>query len=157
MPAPRPGLPALAPHRSTTAALLAGAARGRGMEVAVLPVGGVPYAVHGLLDAAPLAAHPREPAVRAFTRRLGEACGVTLPGAAVLDVGRTLPAAGPGSWAVVEANMAWFSNVYAADPGRALDAVLRSAGPEGLLRDRDRAFRRAVPTASGAARGVAPE
>ncbi|MCR8943339.1 ATP-grasp domain-containing protein [Streptomyces sp. OUCMDZ-4982] len=277
MPSSRPGLLALAPHRSTTAALLADAARGRGMEVAVLPVGGVPeryagrgdahyyggprfaarvarplavallepddgwldglpyaftgrhirrlplsgarslpgplfakpptdksfpaavygsgaelpdvagdplvqvgsvvtwaeefrlflldgeirtgsrYAVHGLLDPAPLAGHPRESAVRAFARRLVEACGTTLPGAVVLDVGRTVPPTGPGGWAVVEANMAWFSNVYAADPGRALDVVLRSAGPEGLLSDRDRAFRRAVPTGPGASRGVLPE
>ncbi|MFI7235311.1 hypothetical protein [Streptomyces cyaneofuscatus] len=44
---------------------------------------------------------------------------------------------------MVEANMAWFGTVYAADPGGALDVVLRSAGPAGLIRDRDRAFRRA--------------
>ncbi|MET9975657.1 ATP-grasp domain-containing protein [Streptomyces microflavus] len=109
------------------------------------------YAVHGLLDAAPLAGHPQESAVRAFARRLTASCGDTLPGAVVVDVGRISPparSAGTGSWAVVEANMAWFSNVYAADPGGALDVVLRAAGPAGLVRERDRAFRRPGPASS---------
>ncbi|MFT9666020.1 ATP-grasp domain-containing protein [Streptomyces rhizosphaericola] len=255
MPSSRPGLLALAPHRSTTAALLAGAARGRGMEVAVLPVGGVPERYAGRGDAhyyggphfaarvaRPLGVALLEPddgwldgLPYAFTGRhirrlplsgarrlpgplfakpptdksfpaavygsgaelpdvagdplvqvasvvtwaeefrlflldgeirtgsryavhglLVEACGATLPGPVVLDVGRTVPPTGPGGWAVVEANMAWFSNVYAADPGRAFDVVLRSAGPEDLLRDRDRPFRRAVPTGPAASRGVEP-
>ncbi|WP_256076447.1 hypothetical protein [Streptomyces sp. BpilaLS-43] len=43
---------------------------------------------------------------------------------------------------MVEANMAWFSNVYAADPVRALDVVLRSAGPAADLRAPDARFRR---------------
>lgn len=30
---------------------------------------------------------------------------------------------------VIEANMAWFANCYAADPDRVLDVVLRAAGP----------------------------
>ncbi|GAA2954847.1 hypothetical protein GCM10020227_22370 [Streptomyces flavovirens] len=38
---------ALAPHRSTTAALLAGAARERGMDVVVLPGDGVPGRLRG--------------------------------------------------------------------------------------------------------------
>ncbi len=42
--------------------------------------------------------------------------------------------------AVVEANMAWFSSVYACDPSLALDVVLRAAGPNSRLRDRDRRF-----------------
>lgn len=41
--------------------------------------------------------------------------------------------------------MAWFSTVYAADPDRALDVVLRSAGPGSLVRERDLTFRRARP------------
>ncbi|MFF3242763.1 hypothetical protein ACFYWY_03275 [Streptomyces sp. NPDC002870] len=45
-------------------------------------------------------------------------------------------------WAVVEANMAWFSTCYAADPDRALDVVLRSAGPRAQVAERDRPFRR---------------
>ncbi|NEB37139.1 ATP-grasp domain-containing protein [Streptomyces sp. SID14515] len=108
------------------------------------------YAVYGRLDAAPLDGHPQEAAVRAFVRRLTDACGATLPGAVVVDVGRMRrPGPGPAAaadWAVVEANMAWFSTVYAADPDRALDVVLRSAGPDGLVRERDLAFRRARPT-----------
>lgn len=106
------------------------------------------YAVHGLLDAAPLAGDPQESAVRAFVRRLTASCGDTLPGAVVVDVGRISPparSAGAVSWAVVEANMAWFSNVYAADPGGALDVVLRSAGPVGLVSERDLEFWRAGP------------
>ncbi|XMN05447.1 ATP-grasp domain-containing protein [Streptomyces griseobrunneus] len=53
------------------------------------------YAVHGLLDAAPLAGHPQESAVRAFARRLTASCGATLPGAVVVDVGRISPPARP--------------------------------------------------------------
>lgn len=45
-------------------------------------------------------------------------------------------------WAVVEANMAWFSHAYAADPARVLDVVLRAAGPHEHLRPRDLAFER---------------
>lgn len=48
--------------------------------------------------------------------------------------------------------MAWFSTVYAADPDRALDVVLRSAGPGSLVRERDLTFRRARP-AEPASRG----
>ncbi len=64
-------------------------------------------------------------------------------------------------WAVVEANMAWFSTVYAADLDRALDVVLRSAGPAALLGERDRPFRRehstgAAPREAAAPRGAAP-
>lgn len=103
------------------------------------------YAVHGRLDAAPLAGHPQEAAVRAFAHRLTAECGDTLPGAVVVDVGRMRRPGRATVWAVVEANMAWFSTVYAADPDRALDVVLRSAGPGGLVRERDTAFRRARP------------
>lgn len=103
------------------------------------------YAVHGRLDAAPLAGHPQEAAVRAFAHRLTAECGDTLPGAVVVDVGRMRRPGLATVWAVVEANMAWFSTVYAAEPDRALDVVLRSAGPGGLVRERDTAFRRARP------------
>ncbi|MFE9723804.1 ATP-grasp domain-containing protein [Streptomyces sp. NPDC005794] len=105
---------------------------------------GSQYATFGRLDVAPLAGHADEPAVRAFARRLAEAYADTLPSGVVLDVGlmRGAGDAGDGRWAVVEANMAWFSNVYAADPARALDVVLRSAGPGTAVRVRDSRFRR---------------
>ncbi|MFJ2022483.1 ATP-grasp domain-containing protein, partial [Streptomyces sp. NPDC087897] len=104
------------------------------------------YARYGRLDTAPLAGSPQEAAVRAFVHRLTEACGHTLPGAVVVDVGRMRAPGRAADWAVVEANMAWFSTVYAADPDRALDVVLRSAGPRGLVRERDRPFLRTRPT-----------
>ncbi|MFD6275247.1 ATP-grasp domain-containing protein [Streptomyces sp. NPDC060209] len=105
---------------------------------------GSQYAAFGRLDVAPLAGHTDEPAVRDFVRRLAGACADTLPSGVVLDVGlmRQADDAGDGQWAVVEANMAWFSNVYAADPARALDVVLRSAGPGTAVRERDARFRR---------------
>ncbi|MEU6617853.1 ATP-grasp domain-containing protein [Streptomyces parvus] len=104
---------------------------------------GSQYAVYGRLDAAPLAGHSQEAAARAFAHRLIEECGDTLPGAVVVDVGRIGRPGRAPAWAVVEANMAWFSTVYAADPDRALDVVLRSAGPGGLVPERDLEFRRA--------------
>ncbi|MGW9245857.1 MULTISPECIES: ATP-grasp domain-containing protein [unclassified Streptomyces] len=106
---------------------------------------GSQYAVYGRLDAAPLTGHPQEAAVRAFARRLTEERGNTLPGAVVVDVGRMRRPGRAPAWAVVEANMAWFSTVYAADPDRALDVVLRSAGPLGRVPERDLEFRRARP------------
>ncbi|ROV67166.1 MULTISPECIES: ATP-grasp domain-containing protein [Streptomyces] len=106
---------------------------------------GSQYAVYGRLDAAPLAGHSQEAAVRAFAHRLTEECGDTLPGGVVVDVGRMRRPGRAPAWAVVEANMAWFSTVYAADPDRALDVVLRSAGPLGLVPERDLRFRSAAP------------
>jgi hypothetical protein len=61
-----------------------------------------------------------------------------LPSAVVVDVA-WLSQPSPG-WAVVEANMAWFSAHYAADPGRVLDVVLRAAGPPAAVSDRDARF-----------------
>ncbi|WP_203183673.1 ATP-grasp domain-containing protein [Streptomyces pratensis] len=106
---------------------------------------GSQYAGFGRLDVAPLAGHADEPAVRAFAGRLVGACADSLPSGVVLDVGlmRNGDGAGEGQWAVVEANMAWFSNVYAADPARALDVVLRSAGPGAGVSARDALFLRA--------------
>ncbi|NEC22398.1 hypothetical protein [Streptomyces parvus] len=143
---PGPGFLALAPHRSGTATLLADAARRRGMEVAVLPADGVPERYRGRADAHHYGG-PRF-AVRAFAHRLIEECGDTLPGAVVVDVGRMGRPGRAPAWAVVEANMAWFSTVYAADPDRALDVVLRSACPGGLVSERDLEFRRACPAAA---------
>ncbi|WP_327112539.1 ATP-grasp domain-containing protein [Streptomyces sp. NBC_01341] len=105
---------------------------------------GSQYAVYGRLDAAPLAGHADEQAVRAFVRELVGVCADTLPSGVVVDVGLMWRDDGPkaGRWAVVEANMAWFSNVYAADPARALDVVLRAAGPVTEVGEADVRFRR---------------
>ncbi len=109
---------------------------------------GSQYATYGRLDPAPLEGHPDEPTVRAFARRLLITHGDTLPSAVVLDVGLVRPespaAGGPidgeEGWAVVEANMPWFANCYAATPDRALDVLLRAAGPRTRLTAHDRAF-----------------
>ncbi|MFD9540080.1 ATP-grasp domain-containing protein [Streptomyces sp. NPDC060022] len=103
---------------------------------------GSQYATFGRLDAAPLKGHPDESGIREFAGRLAEACGATLPSGVVVDIGRMRGTGGRDTerWAVVEANMAWFSNVYAADPAGALDVVLRAAGPRGQVRARDARF-----------------
>ncbi|MGW2177470.1 ATP-grasp domain-containing protein [Streptomyces sp. NPDC001732] len=103
---------------------------------------GSQYATFGRLDAERLDGHRHENAVLEFADDLLAACGDGLPSAVVVDIGLLAP---PGhgaadQWAVVEANMAWFSNCYAADPDRALDVVLRSAGPRAQLAERDRRF-----------------
>ncbi|MFD4031985.1 ATP-grasp domain-containing protein [Streptomyces sp. NPDC058637] len=102
------------------------------------------YATFGRLDPAPLPGHPDEAGIRDFARRLAEACGDTLPGGVVVDVGQMRGTGGRDTerWAVVEANMAWFSNVYAADPAGALDVVLRAAGSHSRVRAGDLRFRR---------------
>jgi hypothetical protein len=72
-----------------------------------------------------------------------------LPSAVVVDVA-WLSQPSPG-WAVVEANMAWFSSHYAADPERVLDVVLRAAGPPSAVSARDAGFcRRAGGSADAA-------
>lgn len=71
-----------------------------------------------------------------FGREVLAAAGETLPSAIVVDVGRD----DAGRWAVIEANAAWASGCYAADPGRALDTVLRAAGPATDLSPHDRGF-----------------
>ncbi|MFD4792316.1 ATP-grasp domain-containing protein [Streptomyces anulatus] len=170
-----PGFLALAPHRSGTASLLSDAARRRGMEVTVLPADGVPERYREREDghyyggprfaarvADPLGVALLEPhdgwldgLPDAFTGRsvsrvrLSEARRRTGPLFVKPPTDKSFPAA---VWAVVEANMAWFSTVYAADPDRALDVVLRSAGPGSLVRERDLTFRRARP-AEPASRG----
>ncbi|MFD9123458.1 ATP-grasp domain-containing protein [Kitasatospora sp. NPDC059571] len=106
------------------------------------------YAVFGRLDPRPLRTDERDRAARAtlaeitgFVDRLIAAAGHTLPSAVVLDVGRLLdPYRAGHRWAVVEANMAWFSHAYAADPARVLDVVLRAAGPRERVRPGDLAF-----------------
>ncbi|MET9465087.1 ATP-grasp domain-containing protein [Streptomyces sp. NPDC006544] len=104
------------------------------------------YAVHGRLDPAPLDEDPRAADVRAFAARLLAEAGGGLPGAVTVDVGIIGGAGGSGNGrpAVVEANMAWFSNCYAADPERVLDVVLRAAGPRERVADRDLPFLRGL-------------
>ncbi|MCB5164402.1 ATP-grasp domain-containing protein [Streptomyces bambusae] len=107
---------------------------------------GSQYATFGRLDSAPLHGHDREGAVLEFADGLLAACGAGLPSAVVVDVGLLSgpDRAAADAWAVVEANMAWFSNTYAADPDRALDVVLRAAGPRPRMAARDHRFCRAV-------------
>lgn len=114
---------------------------------------GSQYATYGSLDARPLEHHLHREAVREFAHDLLTNRGDGLPSAVVLDVG--LLTGTRDTWAVVEANMAWFSNCYAADPDRTLDVVLRSAGPREQLAERDRRFcrdgrQRAVADRQGA-------
>lgn len=105
------------------------------------------YAVFGRLDVRPLGSDRPDRATAAqiteFVDRLADVAGQTLPSAVVVDVGQLLDPYRPGHrWAVVEANMAWFSHAYAADPARVLDVVLRAAGPREHVRPRDLAFER---------------
>ncbi|GAB7187616.1 hypothetical protein ATKI12_7447 [Kitasatospora sp. Ki12] len=81
--------------------------------------------------------------VLAFTRDVLAAAtsDAPLPSASVVDVGRTED----GRWAVVEANAAWASGGYAADPDAVLDVVLRSGGPAAQLPATDRPFLRELP------------
>ncbi|MFD9500464.1 ATP-grasp domain-containing protein [Streptomyces sp. NPDC060035] len=92
---------------------------------------GSQYAEGGRLHQAPLPA-----GALAFGADLLAAAGHTLPSAIVVDAGLT----DAGQWAVIEANAAWASGCYASDPDRALDVVLRAAGPVAHLMEQDRAF-----------------
>ncbi|MFI2783443.1 ATP-grasp domain-containing protein [Streptomyces sp. ALB3] len=89
------------------------------------------YATRGRLHLAPLST-----GALAFGADLLAARGHTLPSAIVVDVGLT----DAGRWAVVEANAAWACGCYASDPDRALDVVLRAAGPVARLAERDSPF-----------------
>jgi hypothetical protein len=104
---------------------------------------GSQYATFGRLDAAPLEGHHHRDAALEFAGRFFADCAHTLPSAAVVDIGllATPENGATEEWAVVEANMAWFSTCYAADPDRALDVVLRSAGPRAQVAERDHPFR----------------
>ncbi|MFE5591337.1 ATP-grasp domain-containing protein [Streptomyces sp. NPDC056549] len=100
------------------------------------------YAVFGRLDPRPLDRHePVAGEIAEFVDRLVAEAGPALPSAVVVDVGQLLDPYRPGhTWAVVEANMAWFSHAYAADPARVLDVVLRAAGPRERVRPGDLPF-----------------
>ncbi len=78
-----------------------------------------------------------------------DACADSLPRAVVVRVGLASNAdRGDEHWALVEANMAWFSTCYAADPGPVLDVVLRSAEPRQRLTPGEQTLTR-PPTPSG--------
>ncbi|MER7334609.1 MULTISPECIES: ATP-grasp domain-containing protein [unclassified Micromonospora] len=107
------------------------------------------YATNGRLDPAPLDACAHGAAVLEFAASLLDACADRLPSAVVVDVGLASNAdRGDEHWAVVEANMAWFSTSYAANPDHVLDVVLRAAGPRDRLTSHDKAFTR-PPTPAG--------
>ncbi|MBV1852859.1 ATP-grasp domain-containing protein [Catellatospora tritici] len=107
------------------------------------------YAVSGRLDPASLDACRDRAAVLDFAADLLDACADSLPSAVVVDVGLAAdPDRGDEHWAVVEANMAWFSIGYAADPDRVLDVLLRASGPRDRLALRDQAFTRSPSLAA---------
>ncbi|MFY1620298.1 ATP-grasp domain-containing protein [Micromonospora sp. WMMD736] len=98
---------------------------------------GSQYAAHGRLHLGP----PSTDA-QAFGTDLLAGYGHTLPSAIVVDVGLL-----DGHWAVIEANAAWASGAYSAEPELVLDVVLRAASPTASLTARDRRFiRRPQPT-----------
>ncbi|MGK5549257.1 ATP-grasp domain-containing protein [Streptomyces sp. URMC 127] len=82
-----------------------------------------------------LALGPLPESARAFGADVLAVAGTALPSAIVIDVGLI-----DGRWAVVEANAAWASGLYNACPDRALDVILRAAGPAGDVASRDRPF-----------------
>lgn len=105
---------------------------------------GAQYAIEGDLDIEPLAGHESESRVLGFAREVLRESEDMLPSAVVVDVGLIADADGPGkpAPAVIEANAAWASGHYAADPERVLDVVLRAAGPVAEVGARDLTFRR---------------
>ncbi|WP_457513889.1 ATP-grasp domain-containing protein [Streptomyces sp. TE33382] len=93
---------------------------------------GSQYALRGRLSLGPL-----NKDAAAFGAELLAECGDTLPSAIVVDVGTV-----NGTWSVIEANAAWASGMYRADPQRALDVVLQAAGPADAVTPRDQRFLR---------------
>lgn len=93
---------------------------------------GSQYAEKGTLRLGPLS-----PDALAFGTELLAGHGHTLPTAIVVDVGMV-----DGRWAVIEANAAWASGIYTADPQRALDVILRATGRVDDVTSRDRPFLR---------------
>ncbi|MFD0638430.1 ATP-grasp domain-containing protein [Catenulispora yoronensis] len=90
---------------------------------------GAQYALDGDLDIEPLAGHPDESRILGFATEVLRTAADTLPSAVVVDIGLIATPAGATTPAVIEANAAWASGHYAADPDRVLDAVLRAAAP----------------------------
>lgn len=73
----------------------------------------------------------------AFGKELLAEIGANVPSAVVVDIGDTAD-----GWVVIEANAAWASGCYHADPDQVLDVVLRAALPVGRVLDRDKPFLR---------------
>jgi hypothetical protein len=95
-------------------------------------VTGSRYATYGRLDAGPMVQDAQDFAAQVLHG---------LPSAVVVDVGLIQnPTTGERTWAVVEANMPWFAQSYAADPERVLDVVLRATGPLEQFSIEDRKF-----------------
>ncbi|WP_443065098.1 ATP-grasp domain-containing protein [Streptomyces sp. NBC_00576] len=109
-------------------------------------VTGSRYAVYGRLDPAPLDGDGRESEVLRFADQLLAAEGHSLPSAVTVDVGlvQDPDRGGRERWAVVEANMPWFSHSYGARVERVLDVVLRAAGPRGWVAAADEGFLRVL-------------
>jgi hypothetical protein len=99
------------------------------------------YATDGDLDVAALEDHPAGAEVLAFAEAALADLAETLPSAVVVDIG-LIDVDGREVPAVVEANAAWASGHYAADPEAVLDVVLRAAGPGDEVAARDRRFLR---------------
>jgi hypothetical protein len=105
---------------------------------------GTRYMTWGHLDPLPLDQDPDGARVRGFTESMLAEVGDTLPSAVVIDVGLLGPADNPRLHpAVVEANMAWFTQSYQADTDLALEVVLRAAGPADEVSATDHPFLRA--------------
>ncbi|MCW2913360.1 MAG: hypothetical protein JWN52_1428 [Actinomycetia bacterium] len=98
------------------------------------------YAADGEQSLVPLEGHPRRDAVLGFAADVLAETAHTLPSAIVVDVGPVHRPVDGERWAVIEANGAWGSGCYAADPQRALDVVLRASVPFDALSDHDRRF-----------------
>ncbi|MFI6582443.1 ATP-grasp domain-containing protein [Embleya sp. NPDC050493] len=99
------------------------------------------YATFGRLDPLPLVEDARSGELLSFAAELLDRPDADLPGAVVVDIGLAGTAdSAEEHWVVVEANMAWFSNIYAAEPARCLDTVLAAAGPGAALATADRRF-----------------
>lgn len=104
------------------------------------------YARFGRLDPLPLTEDPQAGELLAFAVEMLAHAAADLPGAVVVDIGLAGTAdTAEEHWVVVEANMAWFSNIYAADPSRCLDAIRTAAGPRTSLRPTDAPFVRPYP------------
>jgi hypothetical protein len=100
---------------------------------------GSSYRLDGQPDSRPLVESAEGRSARDFAETVLADQADLLPSAVVVDVAWiTGPKAG---WAVVEANMAWFSSMYAAEVSAVLDTVLQAAGPEDRVQVRDRPFR----------------
>ncbi|MDI1462029.1 ATP-grasp domain-containing protein [Catellatospora sp. KI3] len=102
------------------------------------------YAVAGEVDAA--GDDPRCAEAIDFAAALLAPGMPALPSAVVVDVGLIAdPRTGRPEWAVIEANAAWASGHYAADPDLALETVLRSGGPRAAVLPADERYLRTLP------------